>query len=469
MAIDRSKFKSTSVAAVVQQDKEVSSMVGTKKGDRAGYLKLKPGKNLFRIFPPHPVEENEVGGTSFVEPKSTVWLPMMVEERDEQGKPIMGADGKPKMKEGNKTVFNSRIHGNTEKDIVEEYFKCAEEWAKKHKFDADAEKDKKKRKEFTDKIWGNFAAKIQGIRYNHNWVLFAKDLMDSKQPFGLLELKPSIKDGINKVVNMEASNQPIGTEANDPFTDVEEGRALVIMYNDKADKPADYYSTSIDTATEAAEMNGRKIQIQKVYPLTDDDLNELMKFPSLYKTFRNCFKRRDFMLQFTGLEYFDKKNGMGIFASPEFEAIIEEISAYYPEDEKPSAEEVAAVVNNHGEEAEEETETESETTDKFALMSRDELKAFSLANKTGILVKQTMTDDVLRERLREWEEATAINGEEEEETAAPVVAETTTLAPVVKPEPVAEKKEEPAAAPAPKAMSAADKLKAMKERQKASA
>jgi hypothetical protein len=272
---------------------------------------------------------------------------------------------------------------------------------------------------------------------------------------------------------MEASNQPIGTEANDPFTDLEEGRALVIMYNDKAEKPADYYSVSIDTATESAEMNGRKIQIQKVYPLTDEDLDTLMGFPSLFKTFRNCFKKRDFILQFTGLEFFDKKNGMGIFHSPEFQTVIEEISAYYPEDAAPSKEEVEKEIAEaeHEEEVEETTEETGTGDDQFTLMNRDELKKFNLDNKVGILVKPSMDDDTLRGRLREWVEAVAEGGgEEEEETAetAPVVTETTTLAPVVKEEPkqaVESTTTTPAASTT--GMSAKDKIAALKLKQAA--
>lgn len=452
--IDRSKFKPTKVAAMQQQDKEVTTLTGKGSKDRAGYIKIKPGKNMFRVFPPHPVGENEIGGISPFEPKSTVWLPMMVEQKDEQGKTIIGADNKPMMKEGTKTVFNSRIHGGTEKDLVEEYFKMAEEWAKNHKFDTNPEADKKKRKTYTDKLWGNFKANIQGIRYNHNWVFYAKDLLDSKQPFGLVEAKPSIKDGINKVVNIEASNQPIGTEANDPFTDVDEGRALVIMYNDKADKASDYYSVSIDTTTEPAEMNGRKIQIQKVYPLSEEDLEMLMKFPSLYKTFRNSFKKRDFLLQFEGLEFFDKKNGMGIFDTPEFQEVIEEISAYYPDDPTPTEEEIAEVLDEEEKETETEQETESEeVTDKFALMTRDELKKFNTENGAGILVKPSMSDEDLRNRLREWEEFKAHGGQEQEE-------------PTKTEEP---KQETPIAPVNTTGMSAKEKLEAMKARKAAQA
>lgn len=426
MGIDRSKFKATSVAIVQQQDKDVTTMVGKDKGSRAGYLKIKSGKNMFRIMPAHP----DGGGESFIEPKSTVWLPMMVEEKDDKGQVINGADGKPLMKEGSKTVFNSRVHGNTEKDLVEEYFRIADEWAKKHKFDpTDSKKDQELRKKYTDKIWGNFKAKIQGIRYNHNWALYAKDLLDNKQPIGLLEVKPSIKDGINKIVNQEASNQPIGTEATDPFTPIEDGRALVIFYDEKAEKAADYYTVSIDTATEPAEIQGRKVNIQKVYPLTDDDLEGLVAFPSLFKTFRNCFKRRDFELQYKGLEFFDIKNQMGIFNSPEFQAVVEEINAYYPVDEEPDPNDLDEVINE-GAGAETVVEEENTGDDEFTLMTRDELKQFNLDNKVGMLIKPTTSDDAIRERMREWKLVNEQQGSAVVEEpavvaeAAPVVTET---------------------------------------------
>lgn len=418
MAIDRSKFKATSVAAVQQQDKEISSLVGQKSG-RAGYLKIYPGKNMFRIFPPHP----DAGGTSFMEPKSTVWLPMMIESKDDKGTIMKDERGNPIMKEGNKSAFNSRIHGNTAKDLVEQYFELGNAWADKHKFHpTDSKIDSDLRKKYKDKLWGNFATKVQGIRYRHNWVFYGKDLI-GKQGMGFVEVGTAVKDGMNKIINIEASNQPLSTEATDPFTDLTEGRALIVMYDDKATKAADYYSTSIDTATEPAEINGRKVNIQKTYPLADDDLEALLALPSLYKNFRNCFRRRDFELQYQGLAFFDQKHAMGIFEMPEWEAIVDEISAYYPTDTQEESHE------DEGGETSEETAEETSAakeSDQFDLMSRDELKEFNLKNKCGILIKPNMEEDAIRERLREWIEFTSTsegaeesNSQSEPEVEAP--------------------------------------------------
>ena len=50
---DRSRFKATKTAKLKQQQDKVEDTLGTKKGGRANFLKLKPGKNKVRILPAH--------------------------------------------------------------------------------------------------------------------------------------------------------------------------------------------------------------------------------------------------------------------------------------------------------------------------------------------------------------------------------------------------------------------------------
>lgn len=474
MAIDRSKYKNAGAALINAQEKEVAAKVGSKKGSRAGYLKINEGKNMFRIFPPHL----EGGGESFAEAKSTTFLPVIIEEKDDKGNVIMEG-GQPKTKEVKKSVFNARIHGNAPKDLVEEYVRIGADWADKHTFNADAAEDKAARKKFKDHLYGNFNAnpRVDGLRYQHNWVMYAKDLNAAKDGFGILEVKPSVKDRINKIINLEASNEVIGTEGNNPFTPPDEGRALIIVYNKKAEKSSDYYTTDIDSTTERVQYEGRMLPVQKTYPLTDEELEMLEGYPSLYKMFKTSFKRRDFELQFSGLELYDQKYNLGIFNLPEFVEVIEMLDAFFPEEDAAATED-ADVLDAEKQKidplASEEEETEEEATteqtrdqDEFDLMSRDELKQFNKNNKVGMLIKPASLDEDIRTRMREWKAATS--GEEEE------TADTT---PAIPDEPKAEeKKAEETKVENPKAeekkadeggaapVSAADKLAAFKARQ----
>jgi ribosomal protein L16 Arg81 hydroxylase len=74
-----------------------------------------------------------------------------------------------------------------------------------------------------------------------------------------------------------------------------------------------------------------------------------------------------------------------------------------------------------------ETETEEENGDEFDEMDREELKAYKAENEIDTFtVKKSMTDDEIRDNIREWKnsklddsEEEAETEEEEEETPAP--------------------------------------------------
>lgn len=405
MALDRSKFKPTVISTAVERDKELASALGRDGGSWTKYYKFEDGDQLLRIYPPHP--EDMGGGNVFAEPKVTVWLPMMVPVRDIEGKEII-ENGVVKTKEGGKSVFNSRIHGNTEKDLVEEYVRIAvqrlEEDVKSCQDPEESEKIKNK----LAHIRGNFKAKIQGIKYQQKWVMYADRIVGNVSNFWIVEIGPAIKDRLNSIASStDEANSPLAT---DPFTDIEEGRAIKITYNSKATKASDYYKVELDNVTVKTEISGRTISLPRTYPLSNEQLEAFMKITPLAKRFKNCFTRKDFELQFEGLHFFDQKMDIGLFQDEEFIAICEEIDAYYPELFEEQSKEIDEIFPIEGEES---IVKEEPNADQFDLMNRKELVDWHRENKTNFLVKPNISDDEIRNVARNFL-ASGLNEETQE-------------------------------------------------------
>jgi hypothetical protein len=371
MAVDRSKFKPTSAAKMAETSQATESAMGAGGASRPGMIKLKPGKNTLRIFPAHPDTDGD-----FCKPSVKTFLPMMVKERDSSGKETGNE------KEGSKPIFNARVHGGKDKDLVEEYIKLA-------RVIAEAEiKDSNLRQAFLDKVYGKFVPGSQtapkGINYKAAYVMYAKNVVSGE--FGRLEVGKSVKDMMNKISANEADGEPMGV---DPFTDVEDGRALLIVYDKEAKKAADYYTTSLDTSID------KVTKMATFYPISDEELEKFAAQPTLESMYSNVFTRKDFLLQVEGLQFFDKKNDMKIWNREEWIDVLEEISAWYPETP-------VDVTDEEPEEGAEEVDDEKDEvkSDQFDLMSRTELKALNVTNKYGIVVKQSMSDDDLRQLVR---------------------------------------------------------------------
>lgn len=408
----RNKLKASPVAVLEANDQALDKAMGRDYGN-SDYHKVVPGRNVFRIYPPHEsVDPVSKRPCTFAEAKVVTFLPAMVVDRDSSGKEQKDDTGKVKMKLGRKPVFNCTIHGKLDptghplsKDAVDEFIRLCQDKAKALYPD-----DEEKRKKYLEPIYGLYSKdpnkKVDGITYNATWVCYADKVSGESSKFALLELKKAVKNRLNVISAIESGDDPLGT---DPFTDIDEGRAVVIVYNDKAEQASDYYQTEIDSSTTQEELpDGRKVKIQKVFPLTDAQIEAFYsdKIIPLAKMFRNAFTRKDLDLQLWGLREIDKKYELGIFETDEFQTIAETIAALYPKEEE-------------NEETSEETAQEpAQTTsskpiakeakkdqDDYDLMDREELKEFSKDNNTGILIKpeSVMSTDALRDRLREWE------------------------------------------------------------------
>ena len=100
----RAQLKATPIKVLEKRVNRDDEIIGA--NNQFDYLNLEDGKlTKIRIFPAHP------GESDFYVPKKSYWLT------------VLGNDGNARRT----TVLDSKIHGGTKYDIVEEYVK----WAKK--------------------------------------------------------------------------------------------------------------------------------------------------------------------------------------------------------------------------------------------------------------------------------------------------------------------------------------------------
>lgn len=415
---DRSKFKPTQVAAMKQADKDVEAVVKNRDAS-AGFIDIKKdGSHKLRIYPPHP----DGGGNLFVETKVVNWLKVSVPERDKEGNIVNDSkNGKAKMKIGSKPIFNSKVHGDTEKDVVEEYIKFAEKIAKEN-----YPGDEKAQKEFLEPIYGGYNSKHDGIMPRTSWVMYVDKITDGSKAFGRVEIGKAVKQRLNAISASEGSNDPLGT---DPFTDIVDGRAVIITYDSKATRSQDFYTTEIDSSFD------KDTKMVNLYPLSDTDLDNFMKYPSLHSMFKNAYKKKDFDFAMEGLKNLDDEHKLGVFQYEEFLDICEEISNYYPEEEqtaKADGSDIEAKFTDKRKPAAvaqkevkgtkpaakaivKKEEVIEREPDAFDDMERDELKEFCRDNRTGIIVSNKMSEDDIRAKLRTWFQETQTTTSEETE------------------------------------------------------
>lgn len=377
--IDRSRFKPTKVAATEQADKEVESITGKGGGGAPGYLSLTSGTGVhkWRIFPPHPDDNGEL----YAVPKGVHFLPVEVEQKNDDGSVIKDKKGNPVTEIKNKPVFSAKIHGSgkcKERDIIEEYILFSQKIALEN-----YPSDEAKRKKFLEPVLGNPKDQKNrtGIQLQQKWVMYVTELLgNDKKIFGRLEIGRAVKDRFNKIAATESSEESMGT---DPFTDMDNGLAIITTYNSKADKPQDYYQTELYQPKDPS-----KPGTFQLFPMTDADIEEWLKVDSLKKMFIGVYDSKTFDMAMNGLKNFDETHKIGVFEYEEFLDIADELLKHIPEHVETPKDEV------------EETK-EKDAGDEFDNMDRDELKAYNSKNKLGIIVSTKTTDDMLRDKIRE--------------------------------------------------------------------
>lgn len=371
-----------------------------KGGGGINWLSCEEGNNDFRFFP--STEE----GVAFMQLRHTHRLPIEVENED----------GTKEIKE-RKPVFNSRTHGGTAKDIVDEY--C--EFLEKREVDRISQQ-KLSKKEFGAAIKQVMAPVNdwkKGIRPEFRWTGYAAKLewnddgsIKSKEK-GVFDFSFSVGKKMDSLAQSQDRRGKVTTT--NPFIDIDTGAILVINYDKKRD-PAEMYQLSIDPSDPIA--------------WEDSDLEWLDQQRSLAEQYIGSYRRLDFELAMEGLKRFDERNSFGVFDDPAFQAIVEEISGYYPEDvnepmiihpgsaaegAKKEAEDPfeGAELKKKQAPAEEKEEApkqtrrrqtappeDAEVGDNLDTMDRSQLLGYIQMNKLDVHATADHTDDQLRDFIR---------------------------------------------------------------------
>ena len=389
----RSQLKATSIKRLQKQIDEDNAMVGAQSS--AEYLNLEDGKTIkIRIFPCHPGQED------FYVARKCYWMS------------FVGDDGE----QHRGTVLDSKVHGGTKYDVVEEYVKYA-----KKKVGNDADK--------LEALTGS-GPKSNSLNPQYSWLCYADKINgDDQLRAKLWEFKKMVRDAINKLAFSEDEDEVIEV---DPFTDPDEGLPIMVTYrkNPNKKKGENFYEVSFPKKVSAR-------------PLTDEEIEYFMTLKPLSEVI-NRYGMRDFERALEGLQNFDTENEIDLFEDEDWLEHLEEIKAQYDaeedsEDAKPAKKATKKVVkkveepeddeeedepdDNTEEDSDEEDDEEEESGDEFDKLDRSALKKYIVDNDLEISVKKSMSDDDLRNAIRSAKSsATDVDDEEdddEEEDEAP--------------------------------------------------
>ena len=366
----RSQLKATSIKRLQKQIDEDNAMVGAQSS--AEYLNLEDGKTIkIRIFPCHPGQED------FYVARKCYWMS------------FVGDDGE----QHRGTVLDSRVHGGTKYDVVEEYVKYA-----KKKVGNDADK--------LEALTGS-GPKSNSLNPQYSWLCYADKINgDDQLRAKLWEFKKMVRDAINKLAFSEDEDEVIEV---DPFTDPDEGLPIMVTYrkNPNKKKGENFYEVAFPKKVSAR-------------PLTDEEIEYFMTLKPLSEVI-NRYGMRDFERALEGLQNFDTENEIDLFEDEDWLEHLEEIKAQYDaeedsEDSKPAKKSTKKVVkkvaepeddededepeDNTEEDSDEEDDEDEESGDEFDKLDRSALKKYIVDNDLEISVKKSMSDDDLRNAIR---------------------------------------------------------------------
>lgn len=285
---DRSKYKKASSEEMAQQAEQMAAR-SEQNSDRSTFLKVEPGINKFRIFPA-PLKAKS---SLFTYPKVTSFLPLLVDKYDSDGKKT----GETEVKR--KAIFNAKVHGNLEIDIVEAYIEAAKE-----KFSAVCKDKKELYKKLTPLTdWKT------GIKPSSSYICYAIKYTGkgNNKQYGRLQLTEGVKKQLDSLCLREGDT----------------GAPIVVDLFSDPDTGKPFQWTSNPTAEDIKARNKVNILFEEEFPLTDDELEMLESWDTLESLYTNSFKKSDFEKQIKGLQRFDKDNKLNIFDSPAFQSILE--------------------------------------------------------------------------------------------------------------------------------------------------
>ena len=366
----RDQFKPTKIKSLKKAAEEDEKMLGISNNE---YLQLEDKKTIkIRIFPAHP------GLDSFYVRRKCYWLPFQKN------------DGEM----GRTSVNDSVIHGGTKMDLIDEYVKAA-----KKAIGSDTEK--------LEAITGR-----DGLLPSYSWICYADKVQpDTELKAKLWEFRKSVRDALNRLAFTEDDDEAIET---DPFTDIDEGLPVMVGYNKNPNrkKGENYYDVAF-----AKKPTPR--------PLSDSELEYFSGLKPLNEII-GTYTIADFDRALAGLQIFDEENEIGLFDDDEWLEKVEEIRAQYDsngsddEDEGKNKKPAKKVVKSKKAEKEEEDDDDDsddsdsdddeddedgegndDSDDEFDDMERSELKNYIKEKGLEITVKKSMSDDDLRDAIRE--------------------------------------------------------------------
>ena len=278
----RAQLKPTKIKSLRKRIDADDAMVGSSSNE---YLNLEDGKTIkIRIFPAHP------GGEDFYIPIKRYWLSFQTDDGE--------------MKRG--YVLDSRTHGGTKMDVVDEYVKYA-----KRKIGDDADK--------LEALVGT-GPKANSLNPSYTWLCYAAKIVDGEALRAKLwEFKKSVRDLLNKLAMSEDDDEPIEV---DPFTDVDEGLPISVTYNKNPNrkKGENYYDVVFPKKVKARPITDEEIE----YFMTLKPLNEIL----------SRYGMRDFERALEGLQNFDEDNDIGLFDDDEWLEHLEAIKAQYDSEDE---------------------------------------------------------------------------------------------------------------------------------------
>lgn len=283
--IDRSKYRSSDSEEMQKVSEEMKAREIT--SNRGDFLKVEGGLNTFRLFPA-PLKAKS---SLFLFPKVTSFLPFMVDEFDDKGNKT------GKQVEKRKAVFNAKVHGGMEFDIVEEYIAAVTEM-----YSATV-KDKKKLLEKIKPLT-DFR---KGIKPSSAWICYAYKLVDKKKIYGRLQLTDGVKKQMDTLCLREG----------------EAGKPMVVDLFSNPDTGKMIQWASDPNNEDMKKRNQITMIFEKDAILEDEELEMLEEWDSLESLYTNSYTHSDFEKQLKGLQLYDAKNNLNVFESTSFQSIIE--------------------------------------------------------------------------------------------------------------------------------------------------
>lgn len=315
MGFDRSKYKAASLSDIKSQEDRQQAIRPSKQfnGDNHD---IDGGDNWFRLAPFHP----DKGGSSPFVAKCVSFLEVKVPKRDDNKQVIEG-----QFEQKQKPIFNSKVHGGVDVDLVEEYMRVAKDLAIPS-FTDDKEVQKAIWKQITD--YDN-VKKRSGLKPKDSWECYAWNRAGKLATLGF---GSTVKNQLNAL----AANLSQDPQSPDPYTDPEDGIAIII--NKTGEQLTTKYTVRLDSRM-VDKFNSQLIPT----PLTDDQMQIFDKTKSLHERFVNSFKRKDLDYQIEGLQNFDKRlkadgYDISVFQYDEFLDIIEALYEAFPEEAGKEAE-----------------------------------------------------------------------------------------------------------------------------------